>query len=308
MIRPLALLASPPRPDRRRGRDDAAEAPAHQGGGARALPSPRHGHGAGAAPRRLRAAPGDGEGLAAPGPALPQRGPRGAGRPHRGHRGAGRASRRAAGGLRLRRPLAHRQPRRELDAAVRRGVVHDHRRRGGGRRRGPGALRRHRGEQLEPHLVRRHRRLQDHRRRTDLEQPRASPTRTTSGAWSWTPRSPHASSSPPSATSTRRTRSAASTSPPTAARPGRGCSSWTSARVRSTSCRTRAGPTCSTPPPGSARARPELPGERAGQRDLEVDRRGRAPGRAWAGASPPAPPSAASASRWPRRARRPSTR
>ena len=265
------------------------------------------GHAAGAAPRRLRAAPPDGEGLDAGGPPLPARGAGGAGRPHRGHRGAARAPGRVRGGLRLRRAVAHRQPGRELDAAVRPRVVDHDRRRGPGRSGRADDLRRHRREQLQPHLLRRHRPVQDHGRRPHLAPPRPrrlAPHRARRRGRAAI-RAP--STSPPSGTCTRTTPSAACTSPRTAARRGRASSTWTTGRAPSTSCRTRAARRCSTRRCGSARA-PPATSWRAGPAAGSGSRRTRGQtGRAWAEGCPPARPSDASASPCPPRAPRRST-
>ena len=213
------------------------------------------------------------------------------------------------GRLRHRRPVAHGQPRRELDAALRRRVVDHHRRRGARR------LRTGRSSTSAP------------ARTTPAARPTPAPacSRRTDGGRTWRnlgltdshhigrvlvdPRDP-------------RTRLRRRHRPPlhgqrrarrlqdrrTAARPGRASSSWTSARAPSTSCRTRAAPTCSTPPCGSARAPPgNFLESGPGQRHLEVHRRGRALDAAGRRPAHRAPPSAASASPWPRRGPRPST-
>ena len=199
------------------------------------VPSQDRGHGRGHAPGRVREAARDGEGVTAPRAALPQRGPGGAGRARGGHRVARGPSRDAAGGLRLGRPVAHGEPRRELDAAVRRRVLDHHRRLRHRRRRRAGPLRRHRREQLEPYVLLGHGRLQEHRRRPDLAQrgpDRLPPHRPRGGGPA---RPADGLRGGRSAISTPRTTSGASTRRRTAGEPGPASCSRTSVRAPWTS-------------------------------------------------------------------------
>ncbi len=146
------------------------EAAAHQGPGAPEVPSPAPGHGRQGAAGGVAGATADGGAVAAGGASIPQRGTGGSGRSRRRHRGAGRPSGFASRRVRLGRAVAHRQSRRRLDSPLRLGIDSHDRRLRDRRCRRPHPLRRNGRGQLQPHLVRRDRRVQVRRRRPDLAQ------------------------------------------------------------------------------------------------------------------------------------------
>ena len=220
--------------------------------------------GAGGEARGGSEAPRDGEGVASLRDLVPQRRAGDPGRARRGDRGARQPSRLPDRRLRLRRPLAHRRPRRNVDSPLRRPAHVDHRLLRARATATARPLRRDGRVQLQPHLLRRTRDVQDDRRREDLaaDRPlRHPPHRQGPGRPARLPDRVRRGGRPPLH---RELRARGLRDRATAAGPGRRRSSWTTAPARSTSCRIRSLPTSSMPRRGSARAPPRT-SSRAGR-------------------------------------------
>ena len=170
--------------------------------------------------------------------------------PRRPHQGGGRARQPAAHLLHRRgqrRRVEDDRRRPHLEADLRRPADRLDRR---GRRRAVRSQHRLRRQRRRPAAagpLGRRRHLQVDRRRQDVDAPRPARRAADPASWSSTRRIPIGSSSPRSAIPTARTRSAASSARPTAARRSRTCSTRTRTPAARTSTSIRRTPTSSTP-------------------------------------------------------------